>query len=90
MDGLPDMSDYDNRNLGARPSLPGVTGERRKEQDRRQTDRQGKYDRRKNRCSHCVHFESNLTEQGHCLLQNIPMEASAFACPEFEVRPAAP
>jgi hypothetical protein len=35
---------------------PFVEGERRKEQDRRQAGRQGKYDRRRNRCVHCVHF----------------------------------
>lgn len=66
-------------------SFPHVEGERRKEQDRRQTERQGKYDRRKNRCVHCVHFrEEAVTGKGTCLFHQTDMVAYAFACPNFE------
>lgn len=65
-------------------SFPRVEVERRKEQDRRQTERQGKYDRRKNRCVHCVHFKAQSGENGQCLYHKTPILASAFACPNFE------
>ena len=66
-------------------SFAHLEGERRKEQDRRQTERQGKYDRRKNRCVHCVHFrEEAVSGKGTCLFHQIEMTAYAFACPNFE------
>lgn len=65
-------------------SLPSIEGERRK-QDRRQADRQGKYDRRRNRCVHCSHFaEVDSTGKGRCTYHQVDMVAYAFACPHFE------
>jgi hypothetical protein len=65
-------------------ALPWGEGERRKEQDRRQSGRQGKYDRRKNRCVHCVHFVEESDGKGVCNFHHAPMVAYAFACPFFE------
>jgi hypothetical protein len=61
--------------------FPFLEGERRKE-DRRQNDRQGKYDRRKNRCVHCLYFQ----EPAYCQKHNTAMAADAFACPQFSGR----
>ena len=63
---------------------PVVEGERRKEQDRRQADRQGKYDRRRNRCVHCVHFVEEEAGKGQCRFHQVVVTAYAFACPNFE------
>jgi hypothetical protein len=68
--------------------LPFVEGERRKE-DRRHSDRQGKYDRRKNRCGHCQYFEVRTSaEQGFCQRHHIAIAAETFGCPQFS--PASP
>lgn len=69
--------------------VPDVQGERRK-QDRRQSDRQGKYDRRKNRCANCAHFQENGAdpENGFCQYHSIIVVASAFACPYFDSLPS--
>lgn len=64
--------------------LPPIEGERRKEQDRRSAERQGKYDRRRNRCVHCLHFQAEgQTVQGICQFHQVPMASDAFACPNF-------
>lgn len=60
--------------------------ERRMEQDRRQTARHGKYDRRRNRCVHCLHFEaSDSGDKGLCLVHRTETDAGAFTCTRFEV-----
>ncbi len=65
--------------------LPPIEGERRKEQDRRSAERQGKYDRRRNRCQHCLHFqEASTTGNGLCVLHQVPVNHDAFACPNFD------
>lgn len=71
------------------PKLP-IEGERRQEQDRRQNDRQGKYDRRRNRCVHCAYFQNKsqtIEEEGFCLYHHSPMSSEAFACPYFTAIP---
>jgi hypothetical protein len=65
-------------------ALPYLEGERRKEQDRRQAGRQGKYDRRRNRCVHCIHFTEEGEGKGQCNFHKITVVAYAFACPFFE------
>ena len=66
-------------------SRPNVQGERRKEQDRRQQGRTGKYERRKNRCVHCVHFQEETdTGKGLCRFHQMRVVAYAFACPDFD------
>jgi len=69
--------------------LPELSGERRKEQDRRASERQGKYDRRRNRCANCLHYKpSAKTDQGFCQFHKTAILAYAFACPNFEaIRP---
>jgi hypothetical protein len=70
--------------LPANVPLPDLEGERRK-QARRQADRQGKYDRRRNRCMHCSHFQEEVhTGKGYCGFHQVAMAAYAFACPNFE------
>ena len=67
------------------PERPvGMPGERR-QQDRRQADRQGKYDRRRNRCISCSHFQTATDSEppGFCRFHQIAMAADAFACPYF-------
>lgn len=64
--------------------LPHAEGERRKEQDRRQHGRAGKYERRKNRCIHCIHFQEEAqTGKGLCQFHQLNVVAYAFACPNF-------
>lgn len=66
-------------------ALPPIEGERRKEQDRRSAERQGKYDRRRNRCNHCAHFQvGSPMGQGFCSFHQVPMASDAFACPNFD------
>ena len=66
--------------------FPQVEGERRKEQDRRSSERQGKYDRRKNRCAHCAHYKPSIKEdQGFCQFHQTAILAYTFACPNFGV-----
>lgn len=61
------------------------TGERRKANDRRQAERHGKFDRRKNRCESCCHFALQAAEKpGYCKFHDTSMEASAFACTQFQ------
>ncbi len=65
-------------------AVPPVEGDRRKE-DRRSMERQGKYDRRRNRCVHCIHFqESTDTIKGLCQFHHVEIAAYAFACPHFD------
>jgi hypothetical protein len=78
----------DDRPTDERPAIPAFEGDRRK-QDRRQADRQGKYDRRRNRCSHCIHFQmssesDNASESGACQFHHITVLSHAFACPNFD------
>ncbi|MCE3235703.1 MAG: hypothetical protein K0Q50_1883 [Vampirovibrio sp.] len=80
------MSDNKQQTNNPSPATPRVEVERRKEQDRRQTERQGKYDRRKNRCALCVHFKSTGGDNGRCLYHQTEMSASAFACPNFDLK----
>lgn len=64
--------------------FPQMEGERRKEQDRRSSERQGKYDRRRNRCGHCEHYKpSNKEDQGFCQFHKTAIMSYAFACPNF-------
>ncbi len=85
---MPDDADIDVDISVPPVPLPHVEGERRKEQDRRQADRQGKYDRRKNRCIHCLHFkEDSAVGKGFCEKHDTSMTAYAFACPQFENLP---
>jgi hypothetical protein len=68
---VPDMPDDDRTEFeqSAQPpaAFPFLPEERRKEQDRRQADRQGKYDRRRNRCVHCVHFTEEGEARGNAI-----------------------
>ncbi len=48
--------------------------------DRRSKERQGKYDRRRNRCGRCRHFEI----RGHCRKHDIAVTEETFACILFE------
>lgn len=58
---------------------------RRPQPDRRSADRQGKYDRRKNRCARCALFSVAIgAEEGFCGYFERPITADAFACPYFE------
>jgi|GEM_PF-3581929 len=62
----------------------------RRQTQRRQNDRSGKYDRRRNRCALCHHFAAPANESeplGTCTAHNTPMAAAAFACPVFESNP---
>jgi hypothetical protein len=64
--------------------FPQLEGERRKEQDRRSSERQGKYDRRRNRCAHCEHYKPSAKEdQGFCLFHKTAIMSYTFACPNF-------
>ncbi|WP_303673912.1 hypothetical protein [Vampirovibrio chlorellavorus] len=65
--------------------LPPIAGDRRREQDRRSAERQGKFDRRRNRCMHCLHFqEPSEGDKGLCLLHQAAVASDAFACPNFD------
>lgn len=78
------MPDEDNTIVLSPPTLEG---ERRKE-IRRQTDRQGKYDRRRNRCANCQQFTTQANnEKGYCQLHQLEMDAFAFGCPQFSAIP---
>jgi hypothetical protein len=58
--------------------------ERRLNADRRSSGRGGKYDRRRNRCVHCVHFKTpDSGVIGFCKFHERPVLQEAFACPEF-------
>ncbi len=65
---------------------------RQQEVDRRTKERQGKYDRRKNRCVHCRFFEMDADfadgpvgdSVGFCHQHERPMAAYAFVCILFE------
>lgn len=83
------MREEDNQDPSHPPApfceLPPIEGERRKEQDRRSMERQGKYDRRRNRCVHCVHFQEETgAGKGMCLFHQVEITAYAFACPNFD------
>ena len=72
------------KNSQQKPFHP-LMEERRKEQDRRSSERQGKYDRRKNRCVHCVQYKpSAKADQGFCQFHKTAILADTFACPNFE------
>ncbi|MBY0403558.1 MAG: hypothetical protein K2X66_06635 [Cyanobacteria bacterium] len=61
--------------------------ERRKTPDRRSSNRQGKYERRKNRCSLCRHFllkQLSETEDGFCTQHQQPIASEMFACWLFQ------
>ncbi len=59
--------------------------ERREKADRRTAGRTGKYERRKNRCAGCKHFDEPAEKPlGYCNYHNGDIPASAFACPMFE------
>ena len=64
--------------------------DRRQETDRRTASRQGKYDRRRNRCLHCRHFEAleeaAIPSIGLCQQYQQTIEGETFACTLFEVR----
>lgn len=62
--------------------------ERRTQIDRRGADRQGKYDRRRNRCGSCAQFEPPKKEgkPGFCKHHKKPFTAEDFACVAFEPR----
>ena len=71
--------------------FPQLEGERRKEQDRRSSERQGKYDRRKNRCVHCAHYKPSTKEdQGFCEFHKTAIMSYTFACPNFGPAQAEP
>ncbi|MEB3286319.1 MAG: hypothetical protein VKJ04_02330 [Vampirovibrionales bacterium] len=53
----------------------------RRKLERRSSDRQGKYDRRRNRCGHCQLF--NPLEQ-FCTFHQKPIRFDDFACPAFK------
>jgi hypothetical protein len=62
--------------------------EERRKENRRQSDRQGKYDRRRNRCIHCRFFQGDASaEMGWCLHHQSEMAPQAFACPHFDKVP---
>lgn len=65
---------------------PADVTERRQQFDRREADRQGKYDRRRNRCKHCARFvvASDNSEGGFCQQHQTPMSPEAFTCPFFK------
>jgi hypothetical protein len=72
--------------LNASNAWPHPEEDRRKV-DRRQNDRGGKYDRRRNRCARCKHFAPPQEEGeilGECQAHHSPMAAAAYACPIFE------
>jgi hypothetical protein len=80
--------------LGSESQNNGKDGffpeQERRKTNRRQNDRQGKYDRRRNRCAHCRHFQPPAEEGevlGECLAHHSPMTAAAYACPVFESIP---
>lgn len=58
--------------------------------DRRGADRQGKYDRRRNRCGSCAQFEppaksgSSREQKGFCRVHKKPFTADDFACVKYE------
>lgn len=60
--------------------------ERRNPQsDRRQSDRQGKFDRRRNRCGRCRFFALETgASVGFCEQHQRPFSPDAFACPLYE------
>ncbi|MGE0199429.1 MAG: hypothetical protein AB7P76_00520 [Candidatus Melainabacteria bacterium] len=60
--------------------------ERRQQADRRAASRQGKYERRKNRCGGCGYFAvSEDALIGYCRYHQGEITATAFACPAFKV-----
>lgn len=60
--------------------------ERRATPDRRSQGRQGKYDRRRNRCINCRHFSAGETPQatGFCQKHQEPFIPDTFACADFQ------
>lgn len=61
------------------------SSERRSQTDRRGADRQGKYDRRRNRCAHCQNFEfGDLGKPGFCSVHKQAFNPDDFACVHFE------
>jgi hypothetical protein len=81
MSGFHDEHDSSS---ASEPLLSDLTGERRKG-DRRAAGRQGKYDRRRNRCAHCRSFQAGTPPDlsGVCTFHHLPMRPDAFACVEF-------
>lgn len=54
--------------------------ERRQQTDRRSEGRSGKYDRRRNRCGRCDHFDA---ENKFCNYHKGSIQSNDFACPAF-------
>jgi hypothetical protein len=63
--------------------------ERRNSQttDRREGERAGKLDRRKNRCQHCQQFLAETTDDGFCPHHQVLLPATAYACLAFAPLP---
>lgn len=60
--------------------------ERRHKPDRRHTGRTGKYDRRRNRCGTCAHFEERgRGGDGWCNYHEGEIGPDDFACPMFSI-----
>ncbi|MBX2861125.1 MAG: hypothetical protein KTR14_07815 [Vampirovibrio sp.] len=57
--------------------------EERRSENRRTKDRQGKFDRRRNRCRHCKHFSGDVALSGQCTYHQKVVPADMFACPVF-------
>ena len=73
-------------------SPPLSSEERRQQNDRREAGRQGKYDRRRNRCGSCLHFEAPKKEgkPGFCNHHKKPFLVSDFSCVAFEPTSGSP
>ena len=74
---------------------PKIVADRRQSNtDRRTASRQGKFDRRQNRCGHCMHFvtaasdrvlsEPLLGQPGVCGLTKDEITTQTYVCLSFE------
>lgn len=61
--------------------------ERRRQNDRRQNDRDGKYDRRRNRCALCLHYAPQSEVGGMCQKHQKLIRAQDFACVYYAETP---
>ena len=60
----------------------------RRKQARRQAERSGKYDRRRNRCGSCAHFsETDPAKPGWCDYHKGEIGYDDFACPMYTGQP---
>lgn len=55
----------------------------RRQTNRRQSTRDGKYDRRRNVCGLCRYYQPESPQEGNCLKHEKPIGYQDFACTLF-------